>query len=282
MQRTNNHQAVKELTMNNTRKWLMLVATGVISIFSCGAICAQTLPPDHALTPLNPTSADSLKLSMPDFACTRANNLDIYQVKMSKNNIVVEQPEKQRPPVQSCTNPPRLEFDLGRLPAGNYTLTMNAVDVDTQLSRTLYANVPLVVADARAAKQSPYVGFDYSGLWWDPADSGSGLFIWQDANDPNDAVLAAWFTYSVDGKPQWFVFQPKWETTSITLAADLIQTSRKPGPTVPPPNPTSSNVIGTAKLNFFGDAQSGRGSKVMVITLKGQAPLVIKIERFKP
>ena len=54
-----------------------------------------------------------------------------------------------------------------------------------------------------------------------------------------DRVLAAWFTYGADGKPIWHVFQPTWQTFATTATADLLRTSRPPGTTIPPPNPTT-------------------------------------------
>lgn len=275
--------------MNMMSAVLALVAI-VAAMMISGFACADGLPAEHALLPLNPTSADTLKLSMADPTCSRPYKLDYYSVKMASNNITVEIPEKIKIPTPTCTPSLREEFDLGRLPAGNFTLTVVAYLVDENGLpvpngiRALFSNVPIVVSDARAKKQAPWVTLDYTGQWWDPTDPGSGLFIWQDARDPNDPLLAAWFTYSADGKALWYVFQPKFETAFTTFTTDLFQTSRRPGPTAPPPNPTISAVVGTAKLNFGSLESLGTvaGQFTFTVTLKGQRPRVISIQRFVP
>jgi hypothetical protein len=272
------------------RACISAIFAAVVAMSTSDIAYADVLPVEHALLPLNPSSADNLKLSMSDPTCSRPNKLDYYSVKMARNNIIVEIPEQVRIPIPACTALPREEFDLGRLPAGNYTLTVVAflVDVNGQIvpngSRALFSNTPFTVTDARINKQAPWVTLDYTGQWWDPTDPGSGLFIWHDARDQNDALLAAWFTYSPDGKPVWYVFQPKFETAFTTFATDLLQTSRKPGPTDSPPNPTSSTNVGTAKLNFGynGLYRTGDVPFTFTVKLKGQLPRVMNIQRFTP
>ena len=178
---------------------------------------------------------------------------------MTQNNITVTLGETLNGLVPTCPpSAPREEIDLGRLPAGSYTLTMTeAANGIAPRSGIVFANAPFTVTDARATKFPPYVRLDYSGHWWDPNDSGWGLFIWHDARDN---VLAAWFTYTPDGKPIWYVFQPTFNTSSATATTPLRQTSRLPGSTSPPPGPTSSTVVGSASLDFtnFGTVDEGK------------------------
>lgn len=234
---------------------------------------------DAILLPANPSSADNIRLSIQDRSCSMTSDYTTnrYRVSMVQNNITIrlgDHPTGRIFPL--CPPAPREEIDLGKLPAGNYTVTVIEAAIGGY-TRGPILNAPFTVADARASKQMPWVSIDYSGMWWDPTDSGSGLFIWQDAIDN---TFAAWFTYAADGKPSWYVFQPKWQTASTTFAADLIQTERKPNLTIPPPNPTSNTIAGTASLDFanIGTAEEGKFS----VTLKGQALRVINIERFKP
>lgn len=155
---------------------------------------------------------------------------------------------------------------------------MSTVPGILQPTYLTFSNIGFTVSDARANKITPYVRLDYSGHWWDPSDSGWGLFIWQDAADN---VLAAWFTYGADGKPIWWVFQPRWQFSATTLDADLVQTSRMPGPTSPPPNPTSTLVVGKAKLDFRRiDTNAESGTITYTI---GNGPTITRtIQRFKP
>ena len=244
-----------------------------------GTVHAQ-LPPfgTSTLLPVNPTSADNLKLSISDRTCGgrvpyKANP---YRVSMLANAVTVTLGESVPGLVPLCPPTPREEIDLGRLPPGNYTLTLigqSGIDA----GGTLIDKAPFTVSDARALKTAPYVRLDYSGHWWDPNDSGWGLFIWHDARDN---VLAAWFTYTPDGKPMWYVFQPTWTTSSSTVTTPLLQTSRLPGPTSPPPAPTSYATVGSASLDFtnVGTADEGK----LTYTFTGGAQQVRNIQRFKP
>ena len=264
-------------------KHISLFAIALFAILSAGTVRAQ-LPPSGTtvLLPANPTSADNIKLSMLDRSCGGAfrYKANPYTVAMSQNNITVVLGETVNVgPYPLC--PPggaREEIDLGRLPAGNYTLTVaEAANGVGNRSGVVFSNAPVTVTDARATKTAPYVRLDYSGHWWDPNDSGWGLFIWHDARDN---LLAAWFTYTPDGKPIWYTFQPKWETSAATFTTDLLQTSRLPGATSPPPNPTAYAVAGSASLDFtnFGTADEGK----LTYTFAGGAKLVRNIQRFKP
>ena len=247
-------------------------------------LCAGAARAD--LFPANPTSADNIKLSMTDRTCGGLSpyKANPYRVSMSQNNITVTLGEKGGSGIVPLCPPaaPREEFDLGRLPAGDYTLTVVDSTNASFPNRVLIDHSPFTVTDARAAKTAPYVRLDYSGHWWDPNDSGWGLFIWHDARD---AVLAAWFTYTPDGKPMWYVFQPVFNTSSATQTVDLYQTSRAPGPTSPPPGPNTYAVIGSASLDFAHYDYINNGdidTAILSYTFTGGAKLVRNIRRFKP
>lgn len=257
----------------------VLATVALACAVASGASAQLQIPTGHYLLPANPTSADNLILSL-DGGCGayytyRANS---YVVSMAQNNITVTMGE--RGPICGLLDSPRREIDLGRLPAGNYTVSV--IDAVRELGPVppLFTNFPFTVADARASKSAPYVRLDYSGHWWDPNDSGWGLFIWQDARAPTDSMLAAWFTYTSDGKPMWYVFQPTWFTTTITNDAKLMQTSRLPGPTSPPPNPTAINFVGTASLNFLNYGIGEEGT--LTYTFNGGAKQTRAIKRFRP
>ncbi|MCY7386491.1 MAG: hypothetical protein LH481_00230, partial [Burkholderiales bacterium] len=201
----------------------------------------------------------------------------------SQNNITVTRGEVVQNPVPLCPpGNPKDEIDLGRSPAGDYTFTVIDAAVGSTPSRAMFSNAPFTVADGRLLKTAPFVRLDYSGHWWDPNDSGWGLFIWHDARDN---VLAAWFTYGTDGKPIWYIFQPTWQAFAATNAADLLRTSRPPGTMVPPPNPTTYTAVGSASLDFtnFGfptpdTANTGK----LTYTFTGGPTTVRNIQRFKP
>lgn len=268
--------------MNINRTRLLTIVT--FALLFVGAAHAQFLPGrgQALLLPANPTSADALKLSM-IIPCRSLLPYigNPYRVSMSQNNITVMKGEVTPSLLPLCPpSGPREEIDLGRLPAGNYTVSVIDSRSDYFSGEAILANAPFTVTDARATKAAPYVRLDYSGHWWDPNDSGWGLFIWHDARSSVDNILAAWFTYTPDGKPMWYVFQPRWQSATSTFAADLAQVSRLPGTTSPPATRGTPTLAGTASLDFtnFGTGDDGK----ITYTFTGGPTLVRNITKFKP
>jgi hypothetical protein len=263
------------------KKMTHLFAIALASHVMVGVVHAQALT-GGVLLPANPTSADNLKLSIADRTCGGAlpYAANPYRITMSQNIITVNLNERVNGIFTICAPAPREEIDIGRLPAGSYAITLIEAAIGSVPQRTLIDKTPITIADARATKAAPYVRLDYSGAWWDPNDSGWGLFIWQDARGPNDSLLAAWFSYTPDGKPMWYTFQPKWQTSSATAEAALLQASRPPGATSPPPGTTSSVTVGTASLDFtnLGTADEGK----LTYTFNNGTKLVRTIQRLKP
>jgi hypothetical protein len=271
------------LSLQNVELGIMKNRAGLFSvtlftILFGGALWAQPSL-NGILFPPNPTSADNLKLIMYR-ACSGflPYKENAYRIRMTQNNITVARGEIINNPVPTC--PPGLpeEVDLGRLPAGNYTITVTNAPIGTTLVGDTYTNVPFT--DARATKAAPYVRLDYSGSWWDPADSGWGLFIWQDAKSATDNLLVAWFTYTPDGKPMWYVTQPGWTSATATATAQLLQVSRLPGSISPPPTTGSSVSVGTASLDFTNTGTADTGK--ITYTFTGGATLTRNIQRFRP
>lgn len=260
-----------------------LFAVTLLTLLSASTAFAQSqLNGPYFLLPANPTSADNLKLSLTDQTCGGIRQYigNPYRVSMSQNNITVTLGERKTGPVPLCPPPPSglEEIDLGRLPAGSYTLTLT--EIQGYNPSGMFANSPFTVTDARTTKAAPAVRLDYSGHWWDPNDSGWGLFIWQDAKSAVDSTLAAWFTYGPDGKPIWYVFQPPWSTSNATMETALLQTSRPPGPSVLPSGPTTYVSVGTASLDFTNTGTTEIGKLTYKFT--GGATVVRNIQRFKP
>lgn len=265
----------------------------LIALVFTASLCATQaraqllVPVGHYLVPSNPTSADSVTVSMGLHCSLAAFKANAYRVSMTQNNITVSLGELRTDLVFPGICPPglpRQEVDLGRLPAGNYTLTVIHAPIGTNPANVAVSNFPFTVTDARLAKTAPFVRLDYSGHWWDPNDPGWGLFIWHDARD---RVLAAWFVYGTDGKPIWYTFQPAWDTFAATFPAPLTQTSRMPGPTIPPPNPTSYTTVGSANLDFTSIANATTGAipfdaGKLTYTFTGGPTTVRNIQRFKP
>jgi hypothetical protein len=268
--------------MKTPIRWLSsLVLCGICSITN-----AQSLPSGTALFPVNPTSADVLKLSLQTTTCGNLYLANQYRVTMVQNAITVSLGQTTNFPVGTCPPAPQEYISIGQLPAGNYTLTVNRFAAAGVTPVAVFPTHSFTVADARTTKSAPYVRLDYSGHWWDPSDPGWGLFIWQDARSAADNLLMAWFTYGIDGKQTWYTSQPSWQTGTATNTADMYQASRMPGPTVPPPNPTTATVAGNAKLdftNYDGILAVGNGDVgKFIYTIGGGVTLTRNIQRFRP
>lgn len=268
------------MRLNLTKRFARL--TMAMITMCAGAAYAQTGVIQSTLLPANPTSADTIKLIVTDAGCQRPKKLNGYGIKMEANVINIDLPNWVTFPGPPCDPSLREEFDIGRLPAGSYSIDLYPFDSENVKRGERYATIPFVVTDARATKQAPWPTMDYTGMWWAPTDPGHGLFIWQDARAPTDPVLAAWYTYGADGKPAWYTFQPKWATSLSTAEADLIKSERRPGTATPPPNPTSNQAVGKAKLEFASNSESTVISLKLTITFTGSEPRTWIVRRFSP
>lgn len=243
----------------------IVFATGIATsaAFSCTAFAQSETPSIfNPLLPAQPSSSDNLifRVINPNLGCKQGitsltNQRETYRIKMESNHITIKfslmwmEPQISTLPIQEGPQIPT-EAQIGRLPPGNYTLSTEGLQCGRGNVSLLpeYQHYAFTVTDGRALKALPFVVLDYSGHWYDPADPGWGVFISQDSRDN---ILAAFFTYSADGKPAWYVFQPKWELPFRTQTADLWQTAKPPGTTSPPMGSTQLIPVGRASLDFL-------------------------------
>ena len=228
-----------------------------------------------------PTSADNIVLSFPLIVCPTPVPLkDWYRVAMVDGRIRITLGPIGRTPGQLCPSAPPgiyMYADIGRLPAGNYTIDV-VREASDGTTTVIQSNIALSVSDGRSGKVSPYVTLNYSGSWWDPSDPGWGLFIWQDARD---RLLAAWFDYGADGKPVWYTIQAgSW--VGFSVYQGLLITSSRPGGATQN-SAVTYETVGSAQLQFGspsnGDSHGDEGQ--FIYTLNGVTKTKT-IRRFKP
>ena len=207
--------------------------------------------------PAQPTSADTIYLKIPR-SCSSSNYLGAgYRTSATGGKIRVDILLGPPPPCPFPTPAaPALLVEIGRLPPGAYALDL----IEARLTSfevtfaTIASNAQFTVTDHRAAKTAPAGRLNYSDHWWDANNSGTGIFIWQDARDQ---LLAAWFTYGTDGKAAWYTVQAGTWTSATRYEGKLVQTSRAPntvqGGLVDVVGPTSLQFVGTASLDFSTD-----------------------------
>jgi hypothetical protein len=264
------------------RKLTTLLAFAVACMLSTSTAHAQlSWFSEETVLPANPTSADNLKLSLVTRTCGTAfaYKANSYNVSMVQNNIMVFLGERLSGIYSICPPGPREEVDLGRLPPGNYTVSVVDFPRNVQV-RNGPLNYPFTVANPRPAKAAPYVRLNYSGTWWDPNDPGWGLFIWQDASRPTDTIFVAWFTFAADGKPAWYTFQPTWASVTVTAQASLFQSTRPPGQSSPPAGANANTTVGVASLDFTTSSDGDEAK--LTYTFGSGAQQTRTIKRFKP
>lgn len=83
-----------------------------------------------------------------------------------------------------------VDFDIGRLPGGDYP-----VEVALAGSSAAIATATLAVKPHADPLRT-----NISGHYWNPNESGWGMMVWNRVAD--DAVFGVWFTYQ-DNKPYW-------------------------------------------------------------------------------
>jgi hypothetical protein len=95
---------------------------------------------------------------------------------------------------EPCLSP--VDVQLGRFPQGNYmVLLLNPAAPPIVESFTVSPQFAVGVGVPRV---------DYSGMWWNPGESGWGLSI---SHGPTHGFFAAWFAYDASGAPTWYTLE---------------------------------------------------------------------------
>ena len=72
--------------------------------------------------------------------------------------------------------------------SGTFTFNINNIAGSKAITQQIFGN----------SANSP--AFDYTDLWWNPAESGWGVSLTQQSN----IIFAAWYTYDASGNPIWY------------------------------------------------------------------------------
>jgi len=103
------------------------------------------------------------------------------------------------------------DVELGRFPAGTYTVQFAGFGVDARDAQFTVADAPRPPPPNFMMPAIPAV--NYSDMWWTPSESGWGLTIVQ---GPTNVLFAVWFVYDASGKPTWYTLQPgQWTSASF-------------------------------------------------------------------
>jgi lysyl endopeptidase len=102
--------------------------------------------------------------------------------------------------------------------------------------------------------------FNYSALWWNPAESGWGLSVTQH----NSALFAAWFVYDSNGSPRWVVMPNGTWTSKTSITGDLYATTGPASVNNFDPAQVRTQSVGSATLSF-----SSATDAVLTYTVNG-------------
>ena len=239
----------------------------IATCFICAGLSAITFaqtPPSIVISPVTPSSADTITMRI-DRGRPRPFLGDSYRVSQENNRVRVSlgarNPNFIDPGLPFLPGAEFTYVELGRLPPGGYTVDVVTAATSSQGELVVATGIPLVVSDARTSKTAPYVQLNYADHWWNPAESGWGLFIW---HDNRDRVLAAWFTYSSDNKADWYTIQAGSWVTYNRYEGQVIRTTGPAFSAFVPGSPVQLQAVGSASLNFT-DANNG----VFTYTLNG-------------
>jgi hypothetical protein len=138
------------------------------------------------------------------------------------------------------------DIALGQLPEGNYELEILAHFPDSTVAfNTLFAV---------ARKESGKPLWNNTGLWWDPAESGWGLNLTQNAEG---AIFATWFVYGADGNPVWYSVSEGQRTSPEDFTGPIYRSTGPDFHGVFDPSKVARRAVGTATFSFGVDYMQG-------------------------
>ena len=195
------------------------------------------------IVPALPTSFEPVNLRMTVDSCSF--NPATVRVRASLNTLRVTQTPN------ACLlpgSPELVDVRLGALPAGDYRVEVyGSSDIAAVPLETLSFQVSEPV-EAAVFPPPPRPLAGYTGLWWNPQESGWGLSLHQSATH---GMFGAWFVYGSGGQPEWFTLQGGQWIDSTTWRASIYRTT---GPFFAGPGYDPRLVLvqaaGTATLDF--------------------------------
>jgi hypothetical protein len=214
------------------------LATAALALAAAATASAAT-----RVIPAQPTSFERVILRMTVDSC--AFNPATVRVQAYANVLTVtQQPNNCFAP----GTPQDVDVRLGSLAAGDYRVEVHATPNASDAPSERIAFQVRDPAEAAVFPAPPRPLADYSGLWWNPQESGWGLSLHQSALH---TVFGAWFVYGPGGDPQWYTLQGGQWLDSVTWRGTMYRTT---GPSFAGPDYDPRLVLvqsaGTATLDF--------------------------------
>jgi len=169
-----------------------------------------------SVVPPQPTAFETVNLRMTVDSCTFVPGT--VRVTMSSGVIRVNQS------LNNCFaagTPQVVDVQLGALPAGDYRVELYA---SPQTTQPPVEQLAFQVRDPVQATTFPPGRplNDYTGLWYNPQESGWGLSLFQ---GPTHTVFGLLFVYDGANRPEWYSLQGARWTDPMTLTGTLFRTT---------------------------------------------------------
>jgi hypothetical protein len=134
---------------------------------------------------------------------------------------------------------------LGKLPQGVYSADVLFLNRVTSVL-SVVGNAQFVVSDDPSARTAGFPTYDFTDLWWNPAESGWGISI----HVKREAFFAAWFVYDSAGKPTWYTLQAgKWESPNRYFGT-IFATRSDPNAGLGPLTAVVATIVGNGTMTF--------------------------------
>jgi hypothetical protein len=237
-----------------------------ITLALAGAVMSPLVTAASTVVPASPLPFEGVNLRMRVDSC-EFSPADVV-VTTTAGAIRVQRRD-------AACSPPGLPKDvdvlLGAYPAGTYNVELVQI---SGVESFVQERLQFTVRPRPAAFTFPLT--DYSGLWWNPQESGWGLSIHQSARY---TLFAALYVYDSQGRAQWFTIQPGGWTSSTRWAGPLYRTTGPyfAGPSYDP-NLVVVQAVGNAVLEFDSTA-AGVDRARFTYTIDGVATTVKTITR---
>jgi len=189
------------------------------SLLLLAALAALPAAAQVRISPAQPSSFERVNLRMTVDSCV----FDPTRVSVSQgsgaSHIIVTAPRNM------CLLPgePRVvDIQLGAFPAGSYTVAVH--DNPSDFSPP-YERASFTVTDRPQIAifpPPPRPLTDYTGMWWNPQESGWGLALNQGVSN---ALFGAWFVYGQNGQPEWYTLQGGQWTSSTRWTGAVYRTT---------------------------------------------------------
>jgi hypothetical protein len=214
--------------------------------FACATVAQDSyFGADGTLFPPTPKAFEQVWVK---FVCIDLERCAGGAVSATGNTLTVI---RYQAPCLNCNYPVTVFVELGRLPAGTYTVRV------VNASGNLRSTQQLTISDPNppgpyALSTLAFAMGNYTDQWWDPAEPGWGIAITQHVSG---ALFAVWAVYGPDANPVWYTLQSGSWTSYNTYSGQVIRTTGPyfGGSYANGPTPGEAQV-GNATLTFSDPA----------------------------